>query len=104
IHLSLRHADGRPAFHDGAAPHGISDTMRHFIGGQQKLLPSVLAMIATTVNAYSRLVPGFWAPTSATWGIDNRTTALRAIHGSAASQRVDSRIAADGANPYVALA
>jgi glutamine synthetase len=104
IHLSLRDADGRPAFHDATAPHGISDTMRHFLGGQQRLMPSILAMIASTVNSYSRLVPGFWAPTSATWGVDNRTTALRAIPGSAGSQRVECRIAAADANPYVALA
>ena len=57
--------------------------MRHFIGGQQQLMPQVLAMVASTVNSYSRLIPGFWAPTSATWGVENRTTALRAIPGSA---------------------
>ena len=44
------------------------------------------------------------APTSATWGIENRTAALRAIPGSAASQRVEYRIAAADANPYIALA
>jgi glutamine synthetase len=104
IHLSLRDGAGQPVFHDAEAPHGISDTMRHFIGGQQRLMPSLLAMIASTVNAYSRLVPGFWAPTSATWGVENRTTALRAIPGSPASQRVECRIAAADANPYIALA
>ena len=37
--------------------------------------------VAITVNSYSRLIPGFWAPTSATWGVENRTTALRVIPG-----------------------
>jgi glutamine synthetase len=78
--------------------------MRHFIGGQQKLMPELLAMVASTVNSYSRLIPGFWAPTSATWGIENRTTALRAIPGSPSAQRVEYRIAAADANPYIALA
>jgi glutamine synthetase len=104
IHLSLKGADGRPAFHDEAAPHRMSETMRHFVGGQQKLLPALLAMIASTVNSYSRLIPGFWAPTSATWGVENRTTALRVIPGSPSAQRVEVRIAAADANPYIALA
>ncbi|MBV9260498.1 MAG: glutamine synthetase [Pseudolabrys sp.] len=105
IHLSLRsNKDDKPAFYAEDGKQNISATMRHFIGGQQKLMPSILAMVASTVNSYSRLVPGFWAPTSATWGIENRTTALRAIPGSASSQRVEYRIAAADANPYIALA
>jgi glutamine synthetase len=105
IHLSLRdRASDRPLFHDAAAETGMSETMRHFIGGQQQLMPSLLAMVASTVNSYSRLIPGFWAPTSATWGVENRTTALRAIPGSPSAQRVEYRIAAADANPYIALA
>ena len=105
IHLSLRNrATGASAFHDASAERGMSTTMRHFIGGQQALMPQVLAMVASTVNSYSRLIPGFWAPTSATWGVENRTTALRAIPGSPSAQRVEFRIAAADANPYIALA
>jgi glutamine synthetase len=104
IHLSLADKAGKPLFHDKAKPQAISDTMRHFIGGQQMLMPRILAMISSTVNSYSRLVPGYWAPTSATWGIENRTTALRAIPGGPSSQRVECRIAAADANPYIALA
>ena len=78
--------------------------MRHFIAGQQKLMPEMLAMIASTMNSYTRLIPGFWAPTEASWGIDNRTCALRAITGSARAQRVEYRVAAADANPYLALA
>jgi glutamine synthetase len=105
IHLSLKDkAGGKPVFHDASAERGMSQAMRHFIGGQQKLMPELLAMVASTVNSYSRLIPGFWAPTSATWGIENRTTALRAIPGSPSAQRVEYRIAAADANPYVAMA
>jgi glutamine synthetase len=105
IHVSLKdRAKGRPLFHDESGEHGISQTMRHFIGGQQKLMPEILAMVASTVNSYSRLIPGFWAPTSATWGVENRTTALRVIPGSPSAQRVEVRIAAADGNPYIALA
>jgi glutamine synthetase len=104
VHLSLRGPAGETVFHDASAQYGISATMRHFIGGCQLLMPQVLALIASTVNAYRRLVPGFWAPTNATWGIENRTCALRVVHGSPKSQRVEYRVAAADANPYLALA
>jgi glutamine synthetase len=104
LHVSLTRADGASAFHDEAGRHTMSQEMRWFVGGQQALMPELLAMVASTVNSYSRLVPGFWAPTSATWGVENRTCALRVIQGGAKSQRVEYRIAAADINPYLALA
>ena len=104
LHISLRKENGETVFHDASKPHDMSDAMRWFVGGQQALMPEWLAMVAGTVNSYSRLVPGYWAPTSATWGIENRTTALRVIRGGPSSQRVEYRIAAADINPYIALA
>jgi glutamine synthetase len=104
IHISLKNEAGEPAFHDPKGPHGMSKPMQHFVAGQLALMPELLGMIAQTVNSYSRLIPGFWAPTNATWGVENRTCALRVIPGAPKSQRVEYRIAAADANPYIALA
>jgi len=104
IHISLQKKDGSSAFYDKSKEHGMSDVMRWFIGGQQKLMPELLAMVASTCNSYTRLIPGFWAPTAASWGMDNRTCALRAIPGSEKSQRVEYRVSAADINPYLALA
>jgi len=104
IHVSLKSKDGKGVFYDAKKPHSMSQTMRHFVGGQQKLLPEFLAMVSPTINSYSRLIPGFWAPTDATWGVENRTCALRVIPGSEKAQRVEFRIAAADANPYIVLA
>jgi glutamine synthetase len=104
IHISLKSPSGGSLFHDAAQSHSMSNAMRWFVGGQQRLMPELLAMVAPTVNSYRRLIPGFWAPTDSTWGVENRTTALRVIPGSAKSQRVEYRIAAADANPYVILA
>ena len=104
IHVSLwERKKGSSAFFDDKDPHRMSKTMRHFVAGQQALMPELLAMVAPTVNSYRRLIPGFWAPTSATWGVENRTTALRVIPGSAKSQRVEYRVAAADGNPYLTL-
>lgn len=103
LHMSLLR-DGKSAFFEEGEHGSMSDVMRWFIGGQQGLMPEVLAMVSPTVNAYTRLIPGFWAPTDATWGIENRTCALRVIEGGPKSQRVEYRVAAADINPYVALA
>ena len=103
-HVSLQSLDGKPVFFDKAQPHTMSTTMRHFLAGLQRLMPEMLALVAPTVNSYRRLIPGYWAPTDATWGVENRTCALRVIQGSAKSQRVEYRVAAADANPYLVLA
>lgn len=104
IHISLQKKDGTSAFFDQNKTDSMSDVMRWFIGGQQKLMPEVLGMVAGTCNSYTRLIPGFWAPTAASWGIDNRTCAIRAIPGTTKSQRVEYRVSAADINPHLALA
>ncbi len=102
-HLSLWQGD-RSAFHDPAGEHGLSETARHFIGGQLKYMPELLALYAPTINAFTRLAPGFWAPTGASWGFDNRTCSLRVVGDSEKSIRVEMRPPAADANPYLVLA
>ncbi|PCE22279.1 glutamine synthetase [Paraburkholderia acidicola] len=105
IHLSLRDArTGESVFHDDSRPYNMSVRQGSFMAGVQRYLPEFMAMYAQTVNSYSRLVPGYWAPLDATWGVENRTTALRLIPGSEKSQRIEVRIGSADANPYIALA
>ncbi|SOC35961.1 L-glutamine synthetase [Rhizobium subbaraonis] len=103
LHLSLRDQDGNPVFADPSAPDGISVTARHFLGGLLKLMPELLAMCSSTVNAYKRLVPGAWAPTAANWGVQNRTAAVRVINDQPASTRIEFRVPSADTNPYLAL-
>lgn len=105
LHMSLVDSEsGGSRFFAEGEDLSMSKEMRWFVGGQQALMPELLAMVAPTVNAYTRLIPGFWAPTASLWGYENRTCALRVIGGSEQSQRVEYRIAAADINPYVALA
>ena len=83
---------------------GMSDLMRNYIAGQLFCLPHILPMIAPTVNSYKRLVEGAWAPTTLTWGIDNRTVALRALPGSKKATRLETRVVGSDTNPYLAVA
>ena len=64
-----------------------------------------MGVIVLEISSFAtRLVPGFWAPTNATWGIENRTCALRVVRGGPEAQRVEFRVAGADANPYLALA
>jgi glutamine synthetase len=82
----------------------LSEIGRHYLGGQAALMCDWMALIAPTINSYKRMVPGVWAPTSVSWGVDNRTVAIRWIPGSPGSSRLEYRLAAADANPYLALA
>ena len=95
---------GKPLFHDSERDHRMSELQSQFLAGQQRYLPELLALVAPTVNSYRRMIPGFWAPLDATWGVENRTTALRVIPGKPGSQRIEYRVAAADANPYLVTA
>lgn len=101
LHLSLSNADGDNIFFDPTRDRGISDQMRQAVAGLQRYLPEFLVMLAPTVNSYTRLVKGAWAPTAATWGIENRTAGIRVIPGDHNSQRIEVRVGGADANPYL---
>ena len=78
--------------------------MKSYIAGQLKCMPEILPMYAPNVNSYKRLVEGAWAPTTLTWAVDNRTTALRAMTENAKSTRLETRVVGSDSNPYLAMA
>ncbi|RKP34028.1 hypothetical protein BJ085DRAFT_38418, partial [Dimargaris cristalligena] len=89
MHMSIRHlATGANAFFDplaGPTPEdpyraiGMSDTMSAFITGLLVGLPSILAILAPTVNSYKRLVENYWAPVFVSWANQQRAAAVRVI-------------------------
>ncbi len=91
-------------FHDDKGQHGMSSLMESYIAGLLHCLPHVLPLYAPTINSFKRLVEGAWAPTTITWGIDNRTTCIRALPISAKSTRIELRVVGSDANPYLAHA
>lgn len=101
LHLSLSNADGENIFYDPTQARGISARQRHAVAGLQRYLPEFLVMLAPTVNSYTRLVKGAWAPTAATWGVENRTAGIRVIPGDQNSQRIEVRVGGADANPYL---
>jgi glutamine synthetase len=91
-------------FYDEEDPLKMSGIMKQYLAGQLLLIPQLLPMFAPTINSYKRLVEGAWAPTTITWGIDNRTVAFRVLNGSKASCRLETRVIGADTNPYLAMA
>lgn len=105
IHQSLWSANGKDSlFHDPQASDGLSAVARHYLAGQVSLLPALTAIYSPTINSYKRYVPGVWAPLNATWGLENRTCAIRAIPGGPKATRLELRQTAADMNPYLAMA
>jgi glutamine synthetase len=104
IHQSLWRADGTNIFWDEAAPHHMSAALTSYIAGALTSMPELFALYAPNINSYKRYVSGSWAPTAATWGIENRTSALRAITGAPEAIRVELRTPGADVNPYLGFA
>ncbi len=93
--------DGRNQFADAGK---LSRTGRAYLAGLQQRMQECSLAVATTPNAYKRRVPYSFCPTNVTWGIDNRTTALRVIVGADRAVRVEKRDGTADCNPYYLFA
>ena len=101
IHQSLVDSDGKSVFVDEDGEE--TDTFRHFLGGMRNHVREVALFIAPSVNSYKRYASESWAPTSVSWGRDNRTCGFRVV-GHGQSRRAECRIPGADANPYLAMA
>lgn len=101
IHSSLLDADsGESAFVAGREE---TDVFRHYLGGLRSRIRELALLIAPTVNSYKRYATESWAPTSISWGRDNRTCGFRIV-GHGQSRRIECRIPGADVNPYLGYA
>jgi glutamine synthetase len=100
IHSSLVGDDGSSAFIDGEEE---TDVFRHYLGGLMARVRELALFLAPAVNSYKRYATESWAPTSVSWGRDNRTCGFRIV-GHGQSLRVECRIPGADVNPYLGYA
>ncbi len=101
LHVSLWR-DGEPVF----APAGQSENELHrrAIAGVFEHLPGIVLYGAPTVNSYKRFTPLSFAPSTRTWGHDNRTVAIRSLIETPSATRVELRTGAADAEPHWVIA
>jgi len=100
IHSSLIDSSGASVFVNG---HDETGVFRHYLGGLRSRIRELALFIAPTVNSYKRYATESWAPTSISWGRDNRTCGFRIV-GHDESRRVECRIPGADVNPYLGYA
>jgi glutamine synthetase len=100
VHASLVDDDGNSVFVDGDSE---TDAFRHYIGGMRAQIRDLALFVAPSVNSYKRYAAESWAPTSVSWGRDNRTCGFRVV-GHGQSRRVECRIPGADVNPYLGCA
>jgi glutamine synthetase len=103
VHLSCW-SDGANAFASDESE-DLPTPFSAAIAGALEHLPAASLMLNPTINSYKRLVPGWFAPVNVSWGLENRSCAVRAIRGSRPERcRIECRRPGADANPYLALA
>jgi glutamine synthetase len=101
IHVSLIGNDGKSIFVDENGEE--TDAFRHSLGGMRRHIRELALFVAPSVNSYKRYAAESWAPTSVSWGRDNRTCGFRIV-GHGQSRRIECRIPGADMNPYLGLA
>ncbi|MFE9597124.1 glutamine synthetase family protein [Streptomyces hokutonensis] len=82
---------------------GLSQIGRYAVAGLLDGLPDLGPLYAPNVNSYKRFTPSACAPTTFSWGYDNRTCAVRVV-GHGEGLHLEIRVPGADANPYLALA
>ena len=103
FHVSLPDASGRNVFVE-AVEGQYNDTIRHAMGGLIQTMGEAMLVFAPHANSWRRFASQSYAPVSPTWGVNNRSVALRIPAGDIAARRIEHRPAGVDANPYLVAA
>ena len=93
---------GRNAF--ASRDRTLTDVCRWWLGGQIAHTVALCAFAAPTVNCGKRYKLYSFAPTNATWGIENRTTGFRMKNLDRQSAHIENRLPGGASNPYLVMA
>ncbi|MHC1708835.1 MAG: glutamine synthetase family protein [Methanomassiliicoccales archaeon] len=103
VHQSLSSKD-KNAFYDKDGKWQLSDMAINYMGGLLAHARENCAVLASHVNSYKRLVPGYEAPCYISWANMNRSALLRVPAGRGMRTRVEQRNPDPAGNPYLQFA
>ncbi|MEA2778831.1 MAG: glutamine synthetase [Rhodospirillaceae bacterium] len=102
IHASLADEAGGNLF--AAEDPSGTPLLRHAIAGLLGTIGDGMAVFAPNANSYRRFQATSYAPIARTWGVNNRSVALRIPTGAPETRHLEHRVAGADANPYLAIA
>ena len=100
VHISLINDQGENVF-SGDRPNTL---LQHAVGGLIDIMPESTLIYAPSANSYRRFVKEWYVPLAKTWGLNNRTVAVRIPTGNPNAMRLEHRVAGADANPYLLTA
>ncbi|MGE0500496.1 MAG: glutamine synthetase family protein [Rhizobiaceae bacterium] len=103
LHVSLPDAKGQNIFTE-AKEGAWAPTILDALGGLAATMAESMLIFAPHANSWRRFVAQSYAPIAPTWGVNNRSVALRIPAGDRASRRIEHRPAGVDANPYLVAA
>ncbi|MEM0312241.1 MAG: glutamine synthetase family protein [Thermoplasmatales archaeon] len=105
IHQSIMTpSEDKNFFWDQNDKYGLSDFAYHYLAGVLKHSVEISSIIASWVNSYKRLVPGYEAPVYIAWGRKNRSAMIRIPAGEGIKKRLEFRAPDSSGNPYLQFA
>jgi glutamine synthetase len=99
MHFSILDENSFNVFDDGSD--SGTALMKNCISGILTNMKQSTILFAPHLNSYRRMTPGHHAPTSALWGYENRTAAVRVPGGDSINRRIEHRVAGADCNPYL---
>ena len=102
IHVHLADDKGKNTFYKDDFT--ISDALKHSIGGLLEWLPDCMAVFAPSAKSYTRFVASGNAPTTISWGANNRTVAVRLPMAAHENKRIEHRVSGADADPGKVMA
>ena len=103
FHVSLQDDAGKNVFVETVEGQ-YCETILHAIGGLRATMAESMLIFAPHANSWRRFASNSYAPVSPTWGVNNRSVALRIPAGDIRARRIEHRPAGVDANPYLVAA
>ena len=103
FHVSMMDAAGKNIFVE-AVEGQWSEAILHAMGGLRATMGESMLVFAPHGNSWRRFASQSYAPVSPTWGVNNRSVALRIPAGDIRARRIEHRPAGVDANPYLVAA
>ena len=102
IHVHLADDAGKNVFYKDDST--MSDMLKHSIGGLLEWLPDCMAVFAPHAESYIRFITGGNAPTTVSWGANNRTVAVRLPMAAHENKHIEHRVSGADADPAAVMA
>lgn len=99
VHASLADAAGNNLFAD--RDETLAALLKHAVAGLLETMHESMLVFAPHFNSWRRFSAQSYAPTTPTWGTNNRSVAVRIPAGAPASRHLEQRAAGIDSNPYL---